>query len=104
MLTKSKMGCHAVILKMSQGIKEVGNSLNCYFCCTSRIRKGQLQIPAWTVAGDVLSVFFSEALSSEHALDWFVEHVNMGAIFFPFAKSRDVFEEMLLFGLASIWF
>lgn len=66
--------------------------------------KGQLQIPAWTVARDVPSVFFSEALSSEHALDWFVEHANMGATFFPFAKSRDVFEEMLMFGLASIWF
>lgn len=34
----------------------------------------------------------------------FVEHVHMGATFFPSAKSRDVFEEMLLFGLASIWF
>lgn len=86
------------------GTKEVGNVLNCHFCCTSCVVKGQLQISAWTVAGDVPSVFFGEALSSEHALGWFLEHDDRGATFFPFAKSRGVLEEMLLFGLSSVWF
>lgn len=39
-----------------------------------------------------------EALNSEYAADWFVEHVNMLTTFFPLAKSRDVPEEMLQFG------
>lgn len=87
-----------------QGTKELGNFLNYHFCCTSCVVQGRLQIPAWTVAGDVPSVFFSEALCSEHAFGWFVEHVNMGVAFFPFAKSRGVLEEMLLFGLTSVCF
>lgn len=40
----------------------------------------------------------SEALNSEYAVDWFVEHVNIVTTFFSLAKSRDVLEEMLQFG------
>lgn len=71
-----------------QGTKEVVNVLNCHFCSTSCVVKGQLQIPAWTMTGDVPSVFFSEALSSERALGWFLEHGNKGKHFSLLQKAE----------------
>lgn len=104
MLTKAKMRCRGVVLKMSPGDKRGWKFLKLLFLLNflycKRPSSDSCLDCGWRCPFGVVS----EALSSEHALDWFVEHVNMGAAFFPFAKSRDVFEVMLLFGVASICF
>lgn len=94
--TTKMVGCHAVWLQMSCGGKrgwKLFKLLFLLYCkrpasdpCLNCGWRWSLQMPS------------SEALNSEYAVDWFVEHVNIVTTFFSLAESRDVLEEMLQFG------